>query len=143
MERKEQALAELKTKKTDASVDQFLAKITPEQKREDARVICDLMKKATRAEPKMWGPSIVGFGSRILKYASGRELDWFLIGFSPRKKDLTLYVPDLTSHDALLSKLGKHKTSKGCLYIRALEDIDLPTLRELIQTAVAEVKKKA
>jgi hypothetical protein len=141
--KKETTVAELKTKKTDASVAEFLAGISPEQKRKDAIAICELMKKVTKAEPKMWGTSIVGFGSHQYKYESGRQGEWFLVGFSPRKQNLTLYImPGFASYDALLAKLGKHKTGKSCLYINTLDDIDVPTLRELIQRSVADMKKK-
>jgi hypothetical protein len=136
-------MAEAKTKKTEASVDDFLAGISPEKKRQDALAICELMKKVTKAKPKMWGTSIVGFGSYHYKYASGHEGEWPLVGFSPRKQNLTVYiVPGFANYDALLSKLGKHKTGKSCLYLNSLEDIHLPTLRELIQRSVAEMKKK-
>lgn len=136
-------MAEAKTKKTAASVDDFLAGISPEKKRRDALAICELMKKVTKDEPKMWGTSIVGFGSYHYQYASGHEGDWPLVGFSPRKQNLTLYLmPGFESHDALLAKLGKHKTGKSCLYLNTLDDIHLPTLKELIQRSVAEMKKK-
>jgi hypothetical protein len=136
-------MAEAKTKKTEASVDDFLAGISPEKKRQDAIAICDLMKKVTKAEPKMWGTSIVGFGSYHYKYASGHEGEWPLVGFSPRKQNLTLYLMlGFDNTEALLSKLGKHKTGKVCLYINSLDDIHLPTLRQLIQQSVAEMKKK-
>jgi len=136
-------MAEAKTKKTEASVDDFLAKISPEKKRQDALVICELMKKVTKAEPRMWGTSIVGFGSYYYKYASGHEGEWPVVAFSPRKQNLTIYLmPGFDNQEALMAKLGKHKTGKVCLYINSLEGIHLPTLRELIQRSVAEVKKK-
>ncbi|HYH95537.1 DUF1801 domain-containing protein [Hyalangium sp.] len=136
-------MAELKTKKTETSVEDFLAGITPEKKRKDAIAISDLMKKVTKSEPKMWGTSIVGFGNHHYKYESGREGDWFLVGFSPRKANLTLYImPGFSNYDALLAKLGKYKTGKSCLYIHTLDDIDVPTLRELIKSSVAEMKKR-
>jgi len=136
-------VAELKTKKTETSVEDFLAGITPEKKRKDAIAISDLMKKVTKSEPKMWGTSIVGFGNHHYKYESGREGDWFLVGFSPRKANLTLYImPGFSNYDALLAKLGKYKTGKSCLYIHTLDDIDVPTLRELIKSSVAEMKKR-
>jgi hypothetical protein len=136
-------VAEPKTKKTAASVDDFLAGISPEKKRGDALAICELMKKVTKEEPKMWGTSIVGFGSYHYKYASGQEGDWPLVGFSPRKQNLTLYLmPGFESHDEFLAKLGKHKTGKSCLYINTLDDIHLPTLKALIQRSVTEMKKK-
>ena len=136
-------MAEAKTKKTAASVDDFLAGISPEKKRADALAICELMKKVTKDEPKMWGTSIVGFGSYHYQYASGHEGDWPLVAFSPRKQNLTLYLmPGFESQDELLAKLGKHKTGKSCLYINTLDDIHLPTLKALIQRSVAEMKKK-
>jgi uncharacterized protein DUF1801 len=142
--RQERTVAELKTKKTTASVEHFLAGISPEKKRQDATALCELMKKATKLEPKMWGTSMVGFGSYHYKYESGHEGDSFLVGFSPRKQNLVVYImPGLDSFDALLSKLGKHKTGKSCLYLHSLDDIDAPTLRELIQRSVAEMKKKS
>jgi hypothetical protein len=136
-------VAETKTKKTAASVEDFLAGISPEKKRRDALAICELMKKVTKAEPKMWGTSIVGFGSYHYKYESGHEGDSPLVGFSPRKQNLTLYImPGFDNYEELLAKLGKHKTGKSCLYINTLDDIHLPTLRQLIQHAFSEMKKK-
>ena len=136
-------MAELKTKATDASVTKFLNAIKDKQKREDCRSIVELMRKATCAEPKMWGTSIVGFGDYHYVYESGREGDWFLTGFSPRKQNLTLYVMGgYARHAELLSQLGRHKMGKGCLYIGALDDLHLPTLRKLISQTVALAKKK-
>ncbi len=126
-------MAELKTKKTELSVDAFLKKIPEVQKRKDAFVIKELMEKVTKAKAKMWGTAIVGFGDRLLKYESGRELDWFVMGFSPRKQNLTLYISGaVRAQETLLKKLGKYKTGKGCLYINKLEDVDLKVLKELI-----------
>jgi hypothetical protein len=136
-------VAELKTKQNAASVEDFLGKISPEKKRKDAIALCELMKKATKLEPRMWGPSIVGFGSYHYKYESGHEGEMCLVGFSPRKANLTLYIMlGFGGFDALLSKLGKYKTGKGCLYINALEDVDVPTLVKLIQQAFKEMKKR-
>jgi hypothetical protein len=130
-------MAELKTKPTGESVEVFLNGLTDEKKRRDAFTILELMRKVTRAEPKMWGTSIIGFGDTHLKYASGRELDWFRVGFSPRKQDLTLYgVIGFEGASDLLQKLGKHKTGKGCLYLRSLSEVDLPTLEALIQRSI-------
>ena len=127
------AKAELKTQKTKVSVDTFLGKITDEQKRKDAKVIVSLMERATKAKAKMWGPSIIGFGDQVLKYESGRELDWFIMGFSPRKQSLVLYVwGAVQKQSELRKKLGKHKTGKGCLYINKLADVDLSVLKEII-----------
>ena len=128
-------MAELKTQVTKASVDKFLQGIRDEKKREDCYQILKIMKRATRAEPKMWGPSIIGFGDYHYKYASGRENDWFMTGFSPRVQNLTLYM--MGGFDPqLLKKLGKHKTGKGCLYIKRLDDVDDGALRELIDRSV-------
>jgi hypothetical protein len=126
-------MAELKTKSTTASVSQFIDAIKDPDRRKDCRTVLGMMKKATGARPRMWGSSIVGFGKYRYRYASGREGDWFVIGFSPRKQNLTLYLMSgANSHGALLRKLGKHKLGMGCLYINRLTDVDLPTLRDLI-----------
>ncbi len=136
-------MAELKTKKTVASVEDFLAKVSPETKRRDAVALCELMKKVTKLEPKMWGSSMVGFGDYHYKYESGHEGDTFLVGFSPRKQNLTLYImPGFDDYAELLSKLGKHKTGKGCLYINTLDDIDVPTLQALLKRTLTDMKKK-
>jgi Domain of unknown function (DU1801) len=126
-------MAELKTKKTELSVDAFLKKIPEAQKRKDAFTILELMEKANKVKGKMWGSAIIGFGDVHLKYESGRELDWFVMGFSPRKQNLTLYIPGtVLNQQALLKKLGKHKTGKGCLYINKLEEVDMSILKEII-----------
>ena len=130
-------MAELKTKKTKLSVDAFIKKIPEAQKQKDSFAIVEMMEKATKAKGKMWGSSIIGFGDQHLKYESGRELDWFVMGFSPRKQNLTLYIHGTVSkQQALLKKLGKHKTGKGCLYINKLEEIDLAVLKEIINKGV-------
>jgi len=117
---------DVKTKVNDASVTDFLNSVTDEQKRKDSLAILKIMKQMTKEEPKMWGASIVGFGSYHYKGASGREGDWMQIGFSPRKQNLTLYLMGgFNAHTDLLKKLGKHKTSVGCLYIKKLEDVDV------------------
>lgn len=135
-------MAEMKTKRNDESVEDFLNTISDEGKRKDAFAIVDIMQKATKEKPKMWGSSIVGFGDRHYKYESGREGDWFVVGFSPRKQNLTLYVlSGFAGIDELLAKLGKHKTGKSCLYINSLDDIHLPTLKELVKKSVQHVKK--
>jgi len=134
---KEKPVADLKTKPNDQKVEDFLNGIADEKKRRDAFAILDLMRKVTRTQPKMWGSSIIGFGSYHFKYASGRQGDWFVTGFSPRKQNLTLYImPGFEQYGALLKKLGKHKTGQACLYINKLDDIDLPTLRELVKQSV-------
>ena len=134
-------MAENKTQRTDASVEEFLNTIPDETRRKDAFVILDLMRQATGAEGKMWGSSIVGFGERHYHYASGREGDWFVVGFSPRKQAMTLYLSygDIQKF-SLLSKLGKHKTGKGCLYINKLADVDLAVLKELIHNSVNKIQ---
>lgn len=135
-------MAELKTRKNAASVEDFLNNVSDEQRRKDCFSVLEIMKAATKSEPAMWGPSIVGFGHIHLKYESGRELDWFPVGFAPRKNDLTLYImPGLDRYPALLKKLGKHKRGKGCLYVKKLADVDLATLKQLIKQSVADVAK--
>ena len=134
-------MAELKTQVTRASVDKFLEGIKDVQKQQDCYQIVKLMKKATRAEPKMWGTSIIGFGDYHYTYASGRQGDWFLAGFSPRAQNLTLYMMGGLDPE-LLKKLGKYKTGKGCLYINKLEDVNLKVLDQLITTSVKKSKAK-
>ena len=133
-------MAELKTKPTNEDVDAFINNIADEQKRQDSQAILALMQDVTGAEPQMWGDSIVGFGSYHYKYASGREGDWFLTGFAPRKQNLTLYImAGFEQYDTLLARLGKHKTGKSCLYLKRLADVDPNTLRELVQQSVAHM----
>lgn len=132
------AKAELKTKLTDVKPADFLNTVKEEGRRNDCFTVLNWMEKATKAKAKMWGGAIVGFGSVQLKYASGRELDWFICGFSPRKANLTLYVPGLVQQTELLAKLGKHKTSKGCLYINSLEQVDTKVLKLLIEKSVKQ-----
>jgi len=135
-------MAEPKTRPTGQSVKKFLDGIRDKTRREDCYTVLRLMKRATKAEPKMWGPSIVGFGEYRLKYASGRELDWPLTGFSPRKQALTLYLLcGAEGVPALLRKLGKHKSSKCCLYIQRLADVDLKVLTELINQSVRDARR--
>ena len=129
-------LAEIKTKPTSSSVAGFIDGIPDEQKREDSQVILKLMKKATKEEPKMWGSSMIGFGDvRYKSPASGREVDWFKIGFAPRKANLSLHLIDMQRHADALKKLGKHKTGDGCLYINKLEDVDIKVLEKIIIAA--------
>lgn len=126
-------MAEMKTKVNDASVEAFLNKVEDEQKRTDSFEIIKMMKQVTKEEPKMWGPAIVGFGSYHYKYESGREGDMPIIGFSPRKQNLTLYVGlGDDSENPLLKKLGKYTTGKVCLYIKKLADVDRTVLQDLI-----------
>lgn len=133
-------MAELKTQPTDADVVEYLNAVPDERKRADSFVVLELMKDVTKAEPTMWGDSIVGFGRYHYTYASGREGDWFLTGFAPRKRELTLYIMDgFDGYDELLGSLGKFKTGKSCLYVKRLDDIDLATLRTLIERSVAHM----
>ncbi len=138
MPEKKSKPAQIKTKPTAASVEDFLNAVQPEQKRKDSFVILEMMKKATGKEPKMWGGSIVGFGNKPYKSpATGREVDWLEIGFSPRKANLSLYLQGgLKQHAAALDKLGKHKTSVGCLYINKLDDVDLEVLEDMINASL-------
>lgn len=132
-------LAEIKTKPTSTSVDSFIDGIADEQRRKDSRVILKMMEKATKEKPKMWGRSMIGFGNvRYKSPATGREVDWFKIGFSPRKANLSLHLIDIQRHTDALSKLGKHKTSVGCLYINKLEDVDIKVLEKMITAAVKQ-----
>jgi len=137
-------MAELKTRKTKESVARFIESIPDEKRRQDCAAVLKLMKEVTRAEPKMWGSSIVGFGNYHYKYASGREGDWFLVGFSPRKQNLTLYImAGFSAYDELMAKLGRHTKAKGCLYIKDLDGIHLPTLKTLVRKSVQHMKKRA
>jgi hypothetical protein len=130
-------MAELKTRKTAASVDAFLTGVDDDQVRQDCRTIADIMAKATKAEPKMWGSAIVGFGTRRVKYSNGREADWMVTAFSPRKQNIVLYLSaSFPERDALLKALGKHSCGKGCVYIKRLSDVHLPTLRKMIAASV-------
>jgi hypothetical protein len=130
-------MAEIKTRKTEDSVEDFLNAIPDEKKRRDSFAVLEMLKAATGAEPKMWGTSIIGLGDYPYKYASGREGEWFVVGFSPRKQNLTLYLTcGYDQYPELMSRLGKHKTGKGCLYINKLEDVDQAVLRELIDRQV-------
>jgi hypothetical protein len=136
-------MAEAKTKPTEQSVEGFLEQLADEQVRDDCFAIVKLMKKVTGEKPKMWGPSIVGFGKYHYRYESGHEGDSCLAGFSPRKQNITLYVlPDAVGHAALMKKLGKHKAGKGCIYIKKLDDIDTGVLEKLIAQSVDTIKKK-
>ena len=129
-------LAEIKTKQTEESVDKFLKKVENEQKQKDCYTILKLMEKATREKPKLWGASIIGFGKLIYKSpATDREVEWFRIGFSPRKANITLYLMDMKSQTDALKKLGKHKIGGGCLYINKLQDVDLKVLGGMINSA--------
>ena len=136
-------MAENQTVATRASVSGFLAKVKDKQKRADSQVLVKMMQEATGEKAVMWGPAIVGFGSLHYKYASGREGDMPVIGFSPRKQDLTLYIGGgLENYKDLLARLGKHKTSKVCLYVKRLDDVDLPTLKKLMHESIKRVRKQ-
>ena len=136
------AKAKIKTTQNENSVEAFLSTIADEQQRADSRKVLEMMKRATGDEPKMWGPAIIGFGFRTITAPSGRVVDWLDIGFSPRKGNLSLYVLGGTAgQDEKLARLGKHKTGKGCLYIKRLADVDEDMLEELIVASVDHVRK--
>jgi len=136
-------MAELKTKPTGKSVSEFLSTIADEGRRRDCRDLAKLMRAATGSAPKMWGPSIVGFGSYHYEYASGRSGDWFQVGFSPRKTTLSLYLMSgFEGHEALLRRLGKHKTTRCCLYIKRLDDVDRKVLADLIDRSAETTGKR-
>ena len=137
-------MAANKTAPTRASVNKFLAGIESETQRKDALAVADMMQKITQLEPKMWGPSLVGYGKYHYRYERGREGDWFLTGFSPRKAALTLYIMGGFSDEAeLMAKLGKHKTGKSCLYVKKLEDVDTKVLKQLIRKSVQSVERRS
>lgn len=133
----------IKTTVNDASVTDFINAVPDEVKRKDSFILLEIFKKITGEQPKMWGTSIIGFGAYHYKSERSRqEGDWLLTGFSPRKQNLTLYVmPSMGDYSSLLEKLGKHKTSVGCLYINRLADVDLGVLEELIATTFQEIKR--
>jgi len=134
-------MAKLKTEKTPASVSQFIAAIPDDVRRADAQAICKTMERITGEKPAMWGPSIVGFGHRKLVYPNGRELDWMVVAFSPRKAATVLYISEgYDGYGELLARLGKHKTGKACLYINKLGDVDSKVLEELIERSVRHAK---
>ncbi|MBX0330054.1 DUF1801 domain-containing protein [Oscillochloris sp. ZM17-4] len=136
-------MAELKTKPSDQSVAAFIDTVADEQKRQDCHTIIEMMRAATGAEPVMWG-SIIGFGSYHYRYKSGREGDWFLTGFAPRKQNLTLYImAGFERYHELMGQLGNHSTGKSCLYIKRLSDIDQGVLRELVARSVAHMRAPA
>ena len=130
-------MADVKTKLTGASVDDFIDGIANQQVRDDCRTIASIMENATQAPARMWGSSIVGFGSRRYMYANGKEAEFMLTAFSPRKQNITLYLGHLEEQRALLDKLGIHSCGKGCLYIKRLSDVHMPTLTKLVKTSVA------
>ncbi len=136
-------MAELKTKKNEGSVKDFLDGIEDEQKRKDTKKVAKMMRDATGKRAKMWGASIVGYGSLTLDYAGGKTGEWFAVGFSPRKANLTLYIMDgFSEYDGLLKKLGKHKIGKSCLYIKRLSDVDEEVLETLVKKSIAHGEKR-
>lgn len=136
-------MAENKTKPTDASVEAYLSAIDSDERRDDCRAIAALMSTITKARPAMWGPSIIGFGTYHYKYASGREGDACVTGFSSRKGDISVYLAaGGAQQDQLLAQLGRHKMGKSCLYIRKLADVDMAVLERLIVESVAEIKRR-
>ena len=135
-------MAELKTKKTEASVDDFIAAIEDDQRRKDCKAVMAIMKRVTKSSPKMWGTNIVGYGSYHYRYASGQEGDWPLTGFSPRKQNLTLYImAGFDDYPELMAKLGKYKTGKSCLYLKRLSDVDTAVLEKLVAASVKDMKE--
>jgi hypothetical protein len=135
-------MAEPKTKPTNVDPIAFIDRVENETRRNDAHELVALMKEVTGAPPKMWGPTIVGFGQYHYKYESGREADMLLTGFSPRKANLVVYLGDVMDDEALMAKLGKHKRSKGCLYINKLADVDRDVLRKLVRKSIAATRKR-
>lgn len=136
-------MAELKTKPTVQAAEDFLATVTDAQRRTDCFSLIELMQKATGVKPVMWGSSIIGFGKYKYRYESGHEGEWPVIGFSPRKNDLTLYImPGFDNYDALMQKLGKFKTGKSCLYLKRLSDVDQQVLNQLIAASVTAMASK-
>jgi len=134
-------MAELKTKPTTASVTDFLDAVEDDERRKDCYAVVKIMQMATGAKPKMWGPSIVGFGDHQYANARGGTTDWFLVGFSPRKRDLTLYItPGAARHREHLKALGKHTEGKACVYIRQLADVDGDVLRTLVEDSVEHLR---
>lgn len=136
-------MAKLKTSPNDQSVKDFIDKITDEKKRQDCWTILKIMEEASGEEARMWGDSIVGFGSYHYKYASGRQGDWFLTGFSPRRRDLTLYI--MTGFDGyadLLEDLGNYRTGVSCLYIKRLDEINLTLLKQLVARSMLHMKQE-
>ena len=136
-------MAELETKENEASVLAFLGAMTDKQRREDCMTVLEIMREATQAEPKMWGSSIVGFGRCSYETKAGQAGEWPATGFSPRKQNLMLYImPGFARYDALMRRLGKHKTGKSCLYIKRLADIDKGVLKQLVAESVAAMSTK-
>ena len=136
-------MAELKTRPTGASVENFLASVKNETRRTDAHAVLDLMQRVTGEEPTMWGTSIVGFGTYRYTNTQGKDFEWFLTGFSPRKANLVCYImPGYGAFDEVMERLGKHKTGKACLYINKLADVDMAVLEELVDKSVASMRER-
>lgn len=137
-------MAEPKTKPSGDDVAAFIAAIPDETQRQDAATLATLMERATGSPPALWGGKMVGFGSYHYHYASGREGDWFVVGFAPRSRNLTLYIMDgFDGYTELLGRLGKHSTGKACLYVKGLADLDLDVLTELVNRSVAAVRQSS
>lgn len=135
-------MGDLKTQATDADVDAFLQGISDDARRQDCLRLLEMMRSVTGEEPRLWGESMVGFGTYHYRYESGREGDWFLTGFSPRKANLTIYVmAGFDRYDELMGRLGRFKTGKSCLYVKRLADVDGGVLRELIAASVEHVRR--
>ena len=136
-------MSQRKTTQNDADVKQFLDAVENPRRRSDAIKLLDLMRAVTGKRPKMWGSSIVGFGSYHYRYASGREGDSLMVGFSPRKQNLVIYImPGFSDYGEILGRLGKFRTGKSCLYVNKLDDVDLGLLEELVRESVAEMKRR-
>ena len=136
-------MATNKTQPNDSDVNSFIESVNEDKKRADCFKLVEIMQEITNEKPKMWGPSIVGFGDYHYKYESGREGDFFIVGFSPRKQNLTLYImPGFERYEKLMADLGKYKTGKSCLYVKSLDDINLENLKELIRDSVSYMNKK-
>ncbi|NER82486.1 MAG: DUF1801 domain-containing protein [Leptolyngbya sp. SIO1D8] len=134
-------MSELKTQPNDASVEAFIQSVNDEKRRNDCLILLPIMQRITQKAPKMWGSSIIGFGSYHYKNRSSREGDWFMTGFSPRKREMTVYImPGFQDYAALLEKLGKHRLGKSCLYIKRLSDVDMPTLEDLITRSISDME---
>ena len=136
-------MAESKTTKSDRSVEAFIESLDDDRKREESHRLVTLMQEVTGHEPAMWGESIIGFGTYHYRYASGREGDWMLTGFSPRKRALSIYVMcGFSGHEAMMARLGRHKTGKSCLYVNKLDDIDLEVLEELLRASITSLSER-
>lgn len=135
-------MAENKTKPTEVSPTAFIGQVENEQRRKDGKELLAMMKDITAERAKMWGPTIVGFGQYRYRYDSGREGDIMIVGFSPRRQNLVLYVGSVLNDESLMSRLGKHKKGKGCLYVNKLDDIDRKVLRKIVEKSVKETRRR-